>query len=85
MPAQNSVLVTIKYNGYLHDCVGLRGDCRDRTVIHVFGKDLPKGYFSEHNTLQFDLHMGSHCLTPDTTGKAEWRCTELFDRDAFSA
>ena len=84
MGAIGSVTVKIRYNGYLHKCIGSLGDCRQSTQVHIMTNQLPRGYMDEHGVNQFDIIFKTHCLKIDDSGESEFVATEVLDLDASS-
>lgn len=84
MPDPNSLMVTIRYNGYEHKCRGILGNCSESTEAHILTKHLPRGYTAEHLSDQFDIIFKTHCLVPDSSGDCQWVATEVLDLDSFA-
>jgi hypothetical protein len=82
MPAAE-VLVWVRYNGHLHECVGFKGAVlpSGQVEVHVLQSQLPKAYHAEHGTHQFTFAVEPGDLAPREAGG--WVIRELVDLDSF--
>src|SRR5215472_12926942 len=80
---KDRVGIWIRYNGYTHKAVALRGEARDSTGVHIFLDQLPKGFHAEHGEHQIDYIFKTHCLVADPSGEDGWIATEQVDLDFF--
>jgi hypothetical protein len=76
--------IRIRYNGYIHKAVALRGEARGSSSVHIFFDQLPKGFHAEHEGHQIDYIFETHCIIPDATGEHGWIATEEVDLDWFA-
>ncbi len=80
----NRVAIRIRYNGYIHKAVALRGDEAESSKVYIFFDQLPKGFHAEHEAHQIDYIFKTHCVVPDTSGEHGWVATEEVDLDSFA-
>lgn len=76
--------IQIRYNGYIHKAVALRGEARESSSVHIFFDQLPKGFHDEHEAHQIDYIFKTHCIVPDPSGEHGWIATEEVDLDSFA-
>jgi hypothetical protein len=76
--------IRIRYNGYIHDAVALRGETRETSSVRIFFDQLPKGFHAEHEAHQIDYVFKTHCIVPDLSGEHGWIATEEVDFDPFA-
>lgn len=76
--------VRIRYNGYTHNTVALRGEERESSSVRIFFDQLPRGFHDEHGAHQIDYIFKTHCIVPDPSGEHGWIATEDVDLDCFA-
>jgi hypothetical protein len=76
--------IRIRYNGYIHKAVALRGETRGSSSVHIFFDQLPKGFHAEHEGHQIDYIFKTHCIILDPSGEHGWIATEEVDLDSFA-
>lgn len=84
IPKDTRVSIRIRYNGYVHEAVGLLGEEKQSSSVHIFFDQLPKGYHDEHGTHQIDYVFETCCIIPDPSGLYGWVATEDVDLDYFA-
>jgi hypothetical protein len=76
--------IRIRYNGYVHKAIALRGEARESSSLHIFFDQLPKGFHDEHEAQQIDYIFNTHCIVRDLSGEHGWIATEEVDLDSFA-
>jgi len=85
IPFNDRVSVRIRYNGYIHNAVALRGkDDNGHDMIHIFYDQLPKSFHAEHGAHQIDYVFETDCILHDSSGRHAWAATEEADLDFFA-
>ena len=85
IPFHDRVSFQFRYNGYLHDALGIKEDREDGLdSVRVFLDQLPKGWRLEHDSCEFEYIFDTKCIIHDDSGAHGWISTEIADIDFFA-
>lgn len=85
IPFHNRVSFQFRYNGYLHDALGMKEERDDGLdEVRVFRDQLPKAWHTEHLSSEISYIFDTKCIIHDDSGAHGWISTEIADLDFFA-